>query len=160
MRFLSGTMVGMWHGQAQARFQQNVCSLRGDPIAFFEDATWEIRHHRVWFIGFNGIVALWKTSECIDGKNHLYGNSLGPLKSVITIIQTIGFFVQDLSNARPIHDCADGDNRGSRCAKIGDLCEKNQCKGGTGKLKFMGNKSKNRNMKKCLLKNKTPRGRK
>ena len=29
---------------------------------------------------------------------------------------------------------------------------------GTRKLKFMKNKSKNRNMKKCSLKNKTPRG--
>ena len=44
--------------------------------------------------------------------------------------------------------------------KIGDLCERNQYNGGTRKLKFTRNKSKNRNMKKCPLKNKTPRGQK
>ena len=91
--------------------------------------------------------------------NHFFRSSLDPLKSVITIFRTIGFAVQDPSNARPIHDCAGGDNRGSRCAEIGDLCERKHCKGRTVRLKFIRNKSKNRHVKKYLLKNKTPRGR-
>ena len=80
------------------------------------------------------------------------------LKSVITIFRTIGFIVQVLPTARPIHDYAGGDNRVSRCADIGDLCEKKHCKGGTRKLKFLRNKSKNRNVKNSPLKNKAPRG--
>ena len=91
-------------------------------------------------------------------KNHFFRNSLDPLESVITIFRTIGFVVQDPPNARPIHACAGGDNRGSRCADIGDLCERKHCKGVTRKLKFMRNKSKNGNVKNCPLKNKTPRG--
>ena len=91
-------------------------------------------------------------------KKHFFRKSLDPLESVITIFRTIGVVVQNPPDARPIYDCAGGDNRGSRCAKIGDLCERNQCKGGTGKLKFMRNESKNRNTKKCPLKNKTSRG--
>ena len=91
-------------------------------------------------------------------KKYFFRSSLDPLKSVITIFGTIGFVVQDPPNVRPIHDCAGGDNRGSRCAEIGDLCESKHCKGGTGKLKFMRNRSKNRNVKKCPLKNNTQRG--
>ena len=91
-------------------------------------------------------------------KNHFFRNSLDPLESVITIFRTIGFVVQDPPNARPIHDCAGGDDRVSRCADIGDLCEKKHCKEGTRKLKFLRNKSKNGNVKNCPLKNKTPRG--